>query len=73
MSRLSSIPAPLEAILEDLGAERSPLASIRTAAHAACARHRARRATAARREAEAALAAILGAAENPFPALRHRR
>ena len=73
MFHLPAASLPFESILEDLGTARSPLASIRTAAHAACARHRARRATAARREAEAALAAILGAAENPFPALRHRR
>jgi hypothetical protein len=66
------MPAPFEAIREDLGFERSPLASIRTAAHAAFARHRARRVSAGRRDAEAVLAAILGA-EDPFPALRHHR
>ncbi|HET9070140.1 MAG TPA: hypothetical protein VFN28_15985 [Amaricoccus sp.] len=63
---------PFEAIREDLGLARSPLASIRTAAHAAIARHRARRASAARHDAEAVLAAILGA-EDPFPALRYHR
>ena len=47
MSRNSAIPAPFEPIRHDLGVERSPLASIRTAAHAAFARHRSRRASAA--------------------------
>ena len=36
----------LDAILLDLGGQRSPLAAIRTAAHAAVLRHRARRAAA---------------------------
>ena len=65
-----SFPAPalaFEAILEDLGTARRRL-PLRTAAHAACARHR--RAFASRRDDTAALAAILGAAEDPFPALK---
>ena len=57
-----------EAILEDLGTARARFGPLRTAAHAACARHR--RAFTARREDTAALAAILGAAEDPFPALK---
>ena len=66
-----NFPAPalaFEAILEDLGTARSRLGPLRTAAHAACARHR--RASASRRDDTAALAAILGAAEDPFPALK---
>jgi hypothetical protein len=60
-----------EAILEDLGTVRSRIGPMRTAAHAACARRRA--SFASRRDDTAALALILGAAENPFPALRHNR
>jgi hypothetical protein len=58
-----------EAILEDLGAARSRLGPLRTAAHSACARRR-HRGFASRRDDSAALAAILVAAEDPFPALR---
>ena len=68
-----SLPVPaasFEALLEDIGA-RSRLAPIRTAAHAAFARRHSRRSFPGRREDTAALAAILGAAEDPFPALRH--
>ena len=73
MSRNSAIPAPFEAIRHDLGVERSPLASIRTAAHAAFARHRSRRASAMHRDAEAVVAAMLCCGEDPFPALRPYR
>ena len=66
------VPAlSFEALLEDLGTTRSRLAPIRTAAHAAFNRRHSRRPFAGRREDTAALAAILGAAEDPFPALRH--
>ena len=67
------IPPAFEAILDDLGTARSRLGPIRTAAHAACARHHSRGAFASRREDAAVLAAILGAAEDPFPALRRHR
>jgi hypothetical protein len=69
-----AVPAlSFEAILEDFGTVRSRLGPMRTAAHAACSRRRSRAAFAFRREDTAALAAILGAAEDPFPALRHNR
>ena len=65
-----NFPAPalaFEAILEDLGTARTRFSPLRTAAHAACAR---RRPFPSRREDAAALAAILVAAEDPFPALK---
>lgn len=66
-------PLAFEAIREELGPDRSPLAPIRTAAHAACARH-ARRAPATRRPADAILAAVLGGrvTHAPAPGTRHR-
>jgi hypothetical protein len=73
MYNVPFIHSPFEAILDDLGTDRSRLGAIRTAAHAACARHRSRGVFASRRDDAALLAAILGAAEDPFPALRYHR
>ena len=67
------IHSPFEAILDDLGTARSRLAQLRTAAHAACARRRGRGGFASRCDDALLLAAILGAAEDPFPALRRHR
>ena len=68
-----SFPVPalsFEAILQDLGTARTRLGPLRTAAHAAASRHHCRRASLSRRGDTAALAAILAAAEDPFPALK---
>jgi hypothetical protein len=66
-------PRAFEVIREDLGPDRSPLAPIRTAAHAACARRHARQKPSAR-QVESILAAILGGevARIPASSLRHR-
>ena len=44
MPEATALPLGLDAILLDLGSDRSPLAALRTAAHAAVLRHRTHRA-----------------------------